>query len=91
MSNTDLRAFAMAAKVSTETTRVLGVWPKETLTADTNMGAFFKRDMMTGEVVDSIVLAEGTPFPHGASVWKGYLYWVDDIGGGHAPVCRVKI
>ena len=59
--------------------------------SDTNMGAFFKRDMMTCEVVDSIVLAEGTPFPHGASVWKGYLYWVDDIGGGHAPVCRVKI
>jgi sugar lactone lactonase YvrE len=59
--------------------------------SDTNMGAFFKRDMMTGEVVDSIVLAEGTPFPHGASVWKGYIYWVDDIGGGNAPVCRVKI
>jgi sugar lactone lactonase YvrE len=59
--------------------------------SDTNMGAFFKRDMMTGEVVDSIVLAEGTPFPHGASVWKGHLYWVDDIGGGIAPVCRVKI
>ena len=59
--------------------------------ADTNMGAFFKRDMITGEVVDSIVLAEGTPFPHGASVWKGYIYWVDDIGGGKAPVCRVKI
>ena len=59
--------------------------------SDTNMGAFFKRDMVTGEVVDSIVLADGTPFPHGASVWKGYIYWVDDIGSGIAPVCRVKI
>src|SRR5687767_11770370 len=59
--------------------------------SDTNMGAFFKRDMVTGEIVDSIRLAEGDPFPHGASVYDGYLYWVDDIGGGIAPVCRVKI
>ena len=59
--------------------------------ADTNMGAFFKRDMVTGEVVDSIVLPDGSPFPHGASVWKGYFYWVDDVGGGLAPICRVKI
>ncbi len=59
--------------------------------SDTNMGAFFKRDMVTGEIVDSIRLAEGDPFPHGASVHDGYLYWVDDIGGGIAPVCRVKI
>ncbi len=59
--------------------------------SDTNMGAFFKRDMMTGEVVDSIVLPDGSPFPHGASVYKGYIYWVDDIGGGNAPICRTKI
>jgi len=24
-------------------------------------------------------------------VWTGYIYWTDDIGGGTAPVCRVKI
>jgi streptogramin lyase len=59
--------------------------------SDTNMGAFFKRDMVTGEVVDSIQLPEGSPFPHGMSVWKGYIYWVDDVGAGLAPVCRVKI
>jgi hypothetical protein len=59
--------------------------------ADTNMGAFFKRDMVSGEVVDAIVLPDGSPFPHGASVWKGYIYWVDDVGGGLAPICRVKI
>jgi hypothetical protein len=59
--------------------------------ADTNMGGFFKRDMQSGEVVDAIILPEGCPFPHGASVWKGYIYWVDDIGGGMAPVCRTKI
>jgi len=59
--------------------------------SDTNMGAFFKRDMVTGEVVDSIQLPEGSPFPHGMSVWKGYVYWTDDIGGGIAPVCRLRI
>jgi hypothetical protein len=59
--------------------------------SDTNMGAFFKRNMVTGEVVDSMYLLEGSPFPHGMSVWNGYIYWTDDIGGGMAPVCRVKI
>ena len=59
--------------------------------ADTNMGAFFKRDMVSGDVIDSIQLPEGSPFPHGMSVWNGYIYWTDDIGGGLAPVCRVKI
>ena len=48
-------------------------------------------NLVTGEVVDSIVLPDGSPFMHGASVWKGYLYWVDDIGGGNAPICRTKI
>jgi hypothetical protein len=59
--------------------------------SDTNMGAFFKRDMGTGEIVDAIVLPDGSPFPHGMSVWQGYIYWVDDIGNGIAPVCRCKI
>ena len=59
--------------------------------ADTNMGSFFKRDMATGDVAEAIVLPEGSPFPHGASVWNGYIYWVDDIGGGMAPVCRTRI
>jgi hypothetical protein len=44
-----------------------------------------------GEIVDSIQLPDGSPFPHGMSVWKGYIYWTDDIGGGMAPVCRVRI
>jgi hypothetical protein len=59
--------------------------------ADTNMGSFFKRDMTTGEVVEQIRIPDGSPFPHGMSVYNGYIYWVDDIGGGNAPVCRTKI
>lgn len=64
---------------------------RELWEADTNMGGFFKRDMVTGDVADAIQLPEGSPFPHGMSVWKGYIYWTDDIGGGMAPVCRTKI
>ena len=59
--------------------------------SDTNMGAFMKRDMTTGEILEAIVLPDDSPFPHGASVYNGYIYWVDDIGGGIAPVCRTKI
>jgi hypothetical protein len=59
--------------------------------SDTNMGAFMKRDMVTGEILEAIVIPDGSPFPHGASVHNGYIYWVDDIGGGQAPVCRCKI
>src|SRR5687768_724117 len=59
--------------------------------SDTNMGGFFKRDMTTGEIVDAIIIPDGSPFPHGASVHNGYIYWVDDIGGGQAPVCRCRI
>jgi len=39
------------------------------------MGAFFKRHMVSGEVVDSIQLPKGSPVPHGISVRKGYNYW----------------
>ena len=59
--------------------------------SDTNMGAFMKRDMVTGEILEAIIIPDGSPFPHGASVHNGYIYWVDDIGGGHAPVCRCRI
>ena len=59
--------------------------------ADTNMGAFMKRDMVNGDILEAIVLPDGSPFPHGASVYNGYIYWVDDIGAGQAPVCRTKI
>ena len=38
-----------------------------------------------------IFMLEGSPFPHGISVCKGYIDWADDIGGGITPVWRVKI
>ena len=42
-----------------------------------------------GSVVE-IFMLEGSPFPHGISVCKGYIDWADDIGGGITPVWRVK-
>jgi len=59
--------------------------------SDTNLGGFFKRDLVTGEVVDAIQLADADPFPHGMSVKDDYIYWCDDVGNGKAPLCRVKI
>jgi hypothetical protein len=59
--------------------------------ADTNWGAFFKRNIETGEVVDYIQLAEGDPFPHGMGLHDGYIYWTSDVGNGKAPMCRIKI
>jgi sugar lactone lactonase YvrE len=59
--------------------------------ADTNLGAFFKRHIETGEVVDYIELAEGDPFPHGMGLHDGYLYWTSDVGNGKAPMCRIEI
>lgn len=59
--------------------------------SDTNFGAFFKRDLDTGEVLDYVRLADGDPFPHGMAVRDGYFYWCDDVGSGKAPLCRVRI
>jgi hypothetical protein len=59
--------------------------------SDTNFGAFFKRDLETGQIVDHLKLADGDPFPHGMDVHDGYIYWCDDVGGAKAPLCRVKI
>jgi hypothetical protein len=42
-------------------------------------------------VLVEIFMLEGSPFPHGISVCKGYIDWADDIGGGITPVWRVKI
>jgi hypothetical protein len=52
-------------------------------------GRFFKRDMVTGEIVDAIVLRTDAA-PHGMSVYQGYIYWVDDIGNGIAPFAAAK-
>jgi len=54
---------------------------------DSNLNAFFKHDVETGDIVEKIQLAETDPLPHGMSIWRGYLWYCDDVG----VVCRLKV
>ena len=54
---------------------------------DSNLNAFFKHDVDTGDMVEKIQLAETDPLPHGMSIWRGYMWYCDDIG----VVCRLKM
>ena len=59
--------------------------------SDTNMGAFMKRDMVTGEVLEAIVLPDGSPFPHGASVHNGYITGLMTSAADKRRYCGQKI
>lgn len=54
---------------------------------DSNLNAFFKHDSETGAIVEKIQLAESDPLPHGMTIWKGMLWYCDDVG----IVCRMKL
>jgi sugar lactone lactonase YvrE len=55
--------------------------------ADSNLNAFFKHDPATGEILARIQLAEGDPLPHGMTIWRGMMWYCDDVG----VVCRFKM
>src|SRR5207302_6182638 len=52
--------------------------------ADSNLNAFYKHDIETGEMKEKIQLADTDPLPHGATVWNGFMWYCDDVG----IVCR---
>jgi hypothetical protein len=54
---------------------------------DSNLNAFFKHDIVSGEIVEKIQLAESDPLPHGMSIWQGVMWYCDDVG----VVCRLKM
>ncbi len=54
---------------------------------DSNLNAFFKRDIDTGEILEKIQLADSDPLPHGMTIWEGMMWYCDDMG----IVCRLKI
>ena len=54
---------------------------------DSNLNAFFKHDPATGAVVEKIQLADSDPLPHGMTIWKGALWYCDDVG----IVCRLEL
>jgi sugar lactone lactonase YvrE len=54
---------------------------------DSNLNAFFKHDLVTGDIIEKIQLAESDPLPHGMSIWDGVLWYCDDVG----VMCRFKM
>ena len=54
---------------------------------ETNDNAFYKLDSRTGKAQEKIQLADSDPLPHGMSIWKGMLWYCDDVG----VVCRCKL
>jgi streptogramin lyase len=54
---------------------------------DSNLNAFFRHDIATGEIVEKIQLADSDPLPHGMSINDGVLWYCDDVG----IVCRLKL
>ena len=55
--------------------------------ADSNDNAFHKYDPMTGQVQEKIQLADSDPLPHGMTIWKGVMWYCDDVG----VVCKLKL
>ncbi len=63
-------------------------WDGDTLwVADTNLKAFFRHDMKTGNILEKIQLTDKDPVIHGATVKDGYL-WYCDVAG---YICNLKL
>ena len=55
--------------------------------ADSNANCFHKHDPKNGKVLAKIQLAESDPLPHGMAIWKGWMWYCDDVG----VVCKMKL
>ena len=63
-------------------------WEGDSLwVADSNLRAFFRHDIKSGEMVEKIQLGEKDPIIHGATVHDGYMWYCDDVG----YVCHFKL
>ena len=51
------------------------------------MNAFYKHDPETGDIMEKIQLAEADPLPHGMTIWRGAIWYCDDVG----VVCRLTL
>lgn len=86
--NLDPKTFAILNKWPTAGDRPHGIgWEGRYLwAADTNLNAFHKYDPTTGEVLDMIQLKDTDPLPHGMTIWRGDMWYADDVG----VICRLK-
>jgi sugar lactone lactonase YvrE len=63
-------------------------WDGDTLwVADTNLKAFFRHDLKTGDIKEKIQLTDKDPVIHGATIKDGYL-WYCDVAG---YICNLKL
>lgn len=85
----DPKTWTVEKRFPSTANRVHGLgWEGKYLwAADSNMNGFFKHDPETGAVVEQIILADSDPQPHGMTIWKGYMWYCDDVG----IVCRFKL
>ena len=54
---------------------------------DSNLNAFFKHNVVNGEILEKIQLTDTDPLPHGMSIYEGILWYCDDVG----VVCRLRL
>lgn len=55
--------------------------------ADSNLNGFHKHDPKTGKVLDSIILSDADPQPHGATIWNGEMWYCDEAG----VICKFRL
>jgi streptogramin lyase len=85
----DPKTWTVETKFPTAGNRPHGIgWEGKYLwVTDSNWNAFFKHDPETGEMLEKIQLADSDPLPHGMTIWKGWLWYCDDVG----VVCKMKL
>ena len=85
----DPKTWVVEMKFATAANRPHGIgWEGKYLwVTDSNLNAFFKHDPETGEMVEKIQLADSDPLPHGMTIWRGVLWYCDDVG----VICRLKM
>ena len=83
------RTWIVESKFSTAGNRPHGIgWEGKWLwCTDSNMNAFYKHDPETGDIMEKIQLAEADPLPHGMTIWRGAIWYCDDVG----VVCRLTL
>lgn len=81
--------WTVEQKFATAANRPHGIgWEGKYLwVTDSNLNAFFKHDPTTGEMLEKIQLAATDPLPHGMTMWRGVLWYCDDVG----VVCRLNL
>jgi hypothetical protein len=54
---------------------------------DSNLNAMFRHDVRSGKWDERIQLNDTDPLPHGMTIWKGTVWYCDDVG----VVCRFPL